>query len=67
MPDDADGGRQLVLRCAWCDRIRDDHGVWHIVPLEELERLEDANLLTHGMCPRCFEEVMKDQKWADVG
>jgi hypothetical protein len=67
VPDDAEGARQLVLRCAWCDRIKNEDGVWLTVPPEELERLEADNLLTHGMCRRCFDEQMKGQKWADVG
>jgi hypothetical protein len=65
--DDADGGRQLVLRCAWCDRVRNDHGIWREVAPEELARLEDANMLTHGMCPRCFAALTESEEWADVG
>jgi hypothetical protein len=67
VPDDAEGGRQLVLRCAWCDRIRDERGVWRHVPPEELSALEDANRLTHGMCPQCYARLTKDEEWADVG
>ena len=58
MSDDAEGARQLALRCAWCDRVRGEDDAWLTLPSRQLKALEDANLLTHGMCPRCFVEEM---------
>jgi PAS domain S-box-containing protein len=43
--------RGLIPICAWCKRIRNDHGYW-----EQLEsyihKHSDADF-THGMCPDC--------------
>jgi hypothetical protein len=57
LSDDADGGAPLVLRCAWCDLVRDRHGAWRRVPAQELRRLEAENRLTHGMCPQCYANL----------
>jgi PAS domain S-box-containing protein len=46
--------RGLIPICAWCKRIRNDHGYW-----EQLEAYiknhSEANF-THGMCPDCARE-----------
>jgi hypothetical protein len=49
-------GQAVVCACAWCRRVR--LGKW--VPLEtalarlRVERLEDAGIVTHGICDDCL-------------
>jgi hypothetical protein len=31
--------------------------MWRPIPAVEYRRLEAANLLTHGMCPRCYADL----------
>jgi hypothetical protein len=43
--------RGLIPICAWCKRIRNDHGYWE--QLESyIKKHSDADF-THGMCPDC--------------
>jgi GAF domain-containing protein len=44
----------LLPICAWCKRIRDDHGYWSQVEAYVHEHL-GANF-THGICPECLEK-----------
>lgn len=67
MPDAAEGARPLVLRCAWCERIRDHEGVWRTLPVRELRALETGNRLTHGMCDTCFAEQTRIANAAQFG
>jgi PAS domain-containing protein len=49
----------LLPICAWCHKIRDDHGYWK--GLEEyLEHKTDASF-THGICPECMAKVEKEE------
>lgn len=41
----------LLPICAWCKRIRDDHGTW--LPLETLISQNSDVAFTHGICPDC--------------
>ena len=41
--------------CAWCKRIRDDHGYWSQVEAY-VKQHSDAEF-THGICPECLEKV----------
>jgi PAS domain S-box-containing protein len=43
--------RGLLPICAWCKRIRDDHGYWNQVESYVQEHSEAE--FTHGMCPEC--------------
>ncbi|TAK58541.1 MAG: response regulator [Bacteroidetes bacterium] len=47
----------LLPMCAWCKKVRDDDGYWHLVE-EYLVRHTDAQL-THGICKECEEKVRK--------
>lgn len=38
--------------CAWCGRVENDYGKW----VEDTRYgLEGEAVLTHGMCPECYE------------
>ena len=51
---------RLVTRCAWCERYAID-GVW----LDErevpafLSRRRRSESATHGICPRCLDDLHK--------
>ncbi len=46
--------RGLLPICAWCKRIRDDHGYWNQVEGYIRENTEAD--FTHGICPECLEK-----------
>ena len=48
----------LVPICAWCKRVRDDKDYWHSVE-QYIEARTDAQF-SHGICPSCYEEQLKD-------
>jgi hypothetical protein len=43
--------RGLIPICAWCKKIRNDHGYWEQLELY-LKNHSEADF-THGMCPDC--------------
>lgn len=48
------GGTDPVLSvCAWCKRIRDEHGQWLHFDADP----HAAHLLSHGLCPECRIKV----------
>ncbi len=46
--------RGLIPLCAWCKKIRDDHGFWR--QLEEYLSGHTEAEFTHGLCPECLEK-----------
>jgi PAS domain-containing protein len=50
--------RGLLLICAQCKRVRDDQQCWH--GLETYLGTHINLNLTHGFCPTCFAEKMKE-------
>jgi hypothetical protein len=44
----------LLPICAWCKRIRDDHGYWSQV--ETYIHEHTGADFTHGICPECLEK-----------
>jgi DNA-binding response OmpR family regulator len=46
--------RGLLPTCAWCRRIRNDHGEWESIEKYVQEHTEAD--FSHGMCPDCLEE-----------
>jgi DNA-binding response OmpR family regulator len=48
--------RGLLPMCAWCKKIRDDQGEWHI--LESFIREHSHVDVTHGICPECAAQVL---------
>jgi GAF domain-containing protein len=45
---------ELLPICAWCKRIRDDHGYWKQV--EAFFHQHTGADFTHGICPECLEK-----------
>lgn len=48
----------LIPICAWCKKIRDDHGYW-----EQVECYIEAHssaVFTHGICPECLKKVHEE-------
>lgn len=50
--------RGLLSICSYCKKTRDGSDVW--VPIEEYLNRHADILLTHGICPDCYQQVMKD-------
>lgn len=48
----------IVPICAYCKKIRDDEGFWS--QLESYITQHSDALFSHGICPDCAEQVMKD-------
>jgi ligand-binding sensor domain-containing protein len=44
--------RGLLPICAWCRKVRDDHGYWN--QLEEYIREHSEADFSHGICPDCY-------------
>jgi DNA-binding response OmpR family regulator len=49
----------LLPMCSYCKRVRDDQNYWQQVEVY-LARHSDAQL-SHGLCPECYETVVKPQ------
>jgi hypothetical protein len=41
--------------CAYCKRIRDGQGTWHV--LEEYLSEHSEALFSHGVCPACLKSA----------
>ncbi len=48
----------LLPICAWCKKVRDDHGYWNRIEAY-LSARTDAQF-THGICPDCTKKVMAE-------
>lgn len=44
----------LVPVCAWCKKVRDEHGHWHQIDLTRLANTGTG--LTHTICDDCKQE-----------
>jgi len=55
----------LLPICAYCKRIRDDRDYWDQVE-SYLARHADVQF-SHGICPECFERVMREEVGRDPG
>ncbi len=49
--------QDLLPVCAWCRKVRDDHGLWQGV--EGYLQSKGAKL-THGICPKCQVEARRE-------
>lgn len=49
--------QDLLPVCAWCRKVRDDHGLWQGV---ESYLQAKGTKLTHGICPRCQEQARRE-------
>jgi hypothetical protein len=50
--EDAPSPGGLIPVCAWCKRVRDEHGEWR----EASQPVLGAENLTHGICPECLRK-----------
>ena len=50
--------RGILSICSYCKKMRDTDEVW--VPIEHYLHSHADILLTHGICPDCYAQVMKD-------
>ena len=48
----------LLPICASCNKIRDDQGEWN--PMETYISENTEAMLTHGLCPTCFEDSVRE-------
>ena len=53
---------ELLPICAWCKRIRDDHGYWSQV--EAYFHHHIGADFTHGICPECLEKQLPKKRQA---
>ena len=49
--------KKIVPICSFCDRIRDEKGVWKKVDTKIYKSKEVA--LSHSVCPECKEKYYK--------
>jgi len=49
--------RDLIPMCAWCKKVRNDSGFWRSVD-DYLSKVTGQDI-THGVCPECFDKMMK--------
>jgi hypothetical protein len=52
--------RGLLPICAWCKRVRDQDGEWEVLETYLLNHTRAQ--LTHGMCPKCLDEQLRNDK-----
>ncbi|MBI5533861.1 MAG: response regulator [Deltaproteobacteria bacterium] len=45
--------REMLPMCAWCGKVRNDHGYWRTVQAYLHEQA--GTEVTHGICPECAE------------
>jgi CheY-like chemotaxis protein len=50
---------QLVPICSYCKKVRDDASFWQELDLYVMEHSD--LLLSHGICPDCYERVLKPE------
>jgi len=51
--------RGLLPICSYCKKVRDDQNYWHQV--DEYFRERSDLRFTHGVCPKCLDDVMKTE------
>lgn len=60
---DASSRIQMLTRllpvCAWCRKIRDDHGYW--TEFEQWVHAQGVSEVTHGICPDCREKAFQER------
>ncbi len=51
--------RGILPICAYCKKIRDDHDYWQ--QLEEYFVQHSDAQFSHGICPECFDQIVKPE------
>ncbi len=55
----------LLPICAWCKKIRDDHGQWN--QMETFIRNRSEAEFTHGICPECMSRIASEKLGPPAG
>ncbi len=50
----------LLPVCAWCRKVRDDHGYWQ--QFEDYVRGRTEANITHGICPACMASISEGKQ-----
>ena len=50
----------ILPMCSYCHKVRDDNDYWEQV--DEYIRKHTPARVSHGVCPECYEKVMKEQE-----
>ncbi len=50
----------LLPICAWCKKIRDDHGYWK--QIESYLQTRTQARFSHGVCPECMAKVLAESQ-----
>jgi hypothetical protein len=66
MGDEDRAVAHLVVRCAWCERVRVEGG-WSPDPMSpaELLTLRARAYVSHSICPTCFGGVSPEVPYPD--
>ncbi len=51
---------KLIPICSYCKKIRNDEDYWDQV--ETYIQQHTGGTFSHGVCPECFERIMRDEK-----
>jgi len=51
--------RKIIPICSYCRNVRDDENYWHTVETYISEHLNTR--LSHGVCPACYDKVVRSQ------
>lgn len=51
--------RSLIPICAWCKKVRDDHGYWKRI--EEYLQQYSGAAVTHSICPECKNKIVEKE------
>ena len=51
--------QQIIPICGYCKKIRDDQNYWSQV--EEYIKKQTGSEFSHGVCPDCYDRVLKPQ------
>ena len=51
----------LLPMCAWCKKIRDDHGYWS--KIEAYLSARTGAEFTHGICPECTKKMIAEESF----
>lgn len=51
--------RQILPICSYCRKVRDDENYW--TQIESYITKHTGSMFTHGVCPTCYDQVLKPQ------
>lgn len=56
--------KRLLPICAYCKNIRDDTDYWH--EIEAYIQKHTGSDVSHGICPPCFEKLLKEELGKEI-